>query len=97
MKKNLVKKFFAKIAFKARKILNIFKNVPEKNTKISAVLGHSEFKIFSVGQPWWPTFFRDVGTPNYFSAAKALHYQPKSATFSKDHDSCCICNNKILR
>ena len=27
---------------------------------IWAVLGHLKPKIFSVGQPWWPTFFRDL-------------------------------------
>ena len=50
-----------------------------KNFKaIGAVLGHSEFKIFSVGQPWRPTFFGDVAlpphspSPNCFSAATAL-------------------------
>ena len=36
-----------------------------KNFKaIGAVLGHSEFKIFSVGQPWRPTFFGDVALPH---------------------------------
>ena len=25
------------------------------------VSGHSKPKTFSVGQPWWPTFFRDLG------------------------------------
>ena len=44
-----------------------------KNFKaIWAVLGHSKTKIFSVGQPWRPTFFQDLGPPNYFSVATAL-------------------------
>ena len=35
-----------------------------KNFKaILAVLGHSKSKTFSFGQPWWPTFFRDLGPP----------------------------------
>ena len=47
-----------------------------KNFKaIWAVLSHSEFKFFCVGQPRWPTFFQDVDSTNYFSAATALLYK----------------------
>ena len=61
--------------WRRRETLNIFKNIPEKNKNFNAiwaVLGHSKSKIFSVGQPWWLTFFPDLGSPNYFSAATAL-------------------------
>ena len=64
-----------KLFWRARKILNIFKNVPEKRKNFKAiwvVLADSKPKLFSVGQPWWPTFFWDLGHPNYFSAATAL-------------------------
>ena len=48
-----------------------------KNLKaILAVLVHLKFKIFFVGQPWWPTSFRDLHPPlppSYFSAATALN------------------------
>ena len=36
----------------------------KKIKAIWAVLGHSETKIFSVGQPWWPTFFQDLAHPS---------------------------------
>ena len=32
-----------------------------KNFKaIEAIIGHSKSKIFSVRQPWWPIYFRDL-------------------------------------
>ena len=50
--------------------------IAEKSIKyfkaILAVLGRSKSKIFSVGRPCLPTFFRDLGLPNYFSATTAL-------------------------
>ena len=69
---------------KLTKIISINEKNPEnilklswkklKNFKaISEVLDHSKPKIFSVGQPWWPTFFGDLGSSNYFSGATALH------------------------
>ena len=64
-----------KLFWRTRKILNIFKNVPERRKNFKAiwvVLAHSKPKTFSVGQPWWPTFFWEFGPRDYFSAATAL-------------------------
>ena len=66
--------------WRTRKILNMFKKVPEKRKSSKAiwvVLAHLKLKIiFSVSQPWWPTFFLRPcplpSPPNYFSAATAL-------------------------
>ena len=52
--------------------LKIFRKKHKNFKAVWAVLGHSKPKIFSVGQLWWPTFFGDLGLPNYFSAAAAL-------------------------
>ena len=49
--------------WQTRKALRIFKNIPEKNKNskaIWAVLGRSNHKILSVGQPGWLTFFREI-------------------------------------
>ena len=46
-----------------------------KNFKATwAVLGHSKPKTFSVGQPWWVKFFRDLGHSSYFNVATVLEY-----------------------
>ena len=69
-----IKKKVCKMIFcQRRKVLNIFQNKSEKAQKVIwFVLDDSKTKILSVGQSWWPTFFQDFGSPNYFSAAAAL-------------------------
>ena len=39
--------------------LKIFRKKHKNFKAIWAVLGHSKLKTFSVGQPWWLTFFED--------------------------------------
>ena len=62
----------------------IFFKISQKKNKnfktICTVLDYSKPKIFSVGQPWWPTFFQNL-PPNYFSAATALHKLQKVDRF----------------
>ena len=62
IKKYLVKRQDSqKLFWRTRKILNMFKKVPEKRKSSKAiwvVLAHLKPKIiFSVSQPWWSTFF----------------------------------------
>ena len=78
MKKKLCKKKkVSKNCFdkqeKSWTILKMFREKCKNLKAISAVWGHSKTKIFSVGQPWWPKFFRDlVPLPNHFIVATAL-------------------------
>ena len=62
--------------------LKIFRKKHKNFKAIWAVLGHSEPKIFSVDQPWWPTFSGDLTTQtpplNYFTATTALLDQYKT-------------------
>ena len=48
---------------KSRAYLKILQKKHKTAKAILAVLGHSESKIFSVGEPRCPTFFPDLGPP----------------------------------
>ena len=48
---------------KSRTYLKILRKKHKNFKAILAALGHPKSKIFSVGELWWPTFFRDVAPP----------------------------------
>ena len=52
---------------KSSTYLKMFWKKQKKFKAIWAVLGNSETKIFSVGQPWWPTFFQESNAHSYMA------------------------------
>ena len=73
--------------------LKIFRKKQKNFKAIWAVLGHSKPKIFSIGQPWWLTFFGDLAptptppSPNYFSTATVLPSWRNRYTHLTEHSS----------
>ena len=75
--------------------LKIFRKKPKNFKAIWVALGHSKPKIFSVDQPWWPTFFRYFGPQlvqcSYFpkkkikSSKKSMSSLYQLKTFSKNY------------
>ena len=68
LRKNLCKKKkVCKNCFDKREkswtYLKMFRKKHKSLKAIWAVLACSKPKIFSVSQPWWPTFFQDLGPP----------------------------------
>ena len=67
--------------------LKMFRKKHKSLKAIWAVLGHSKPKIFSVGQPCWPTFFLDLApTPTILVLLRSWNYsdQFQSVTFVLD-------------
>ena len=52
---------------KSSTYLKMFWKKQKKFKAIWAVLGNSETKIFSVGQPGWPTFFQESNAYSYMA------------------------------